>query len=170
MDRQAALNNPLVWVLGGALAATWLYGAYHAWQSHDGGVAVTALLLPPYGIYMAVEQELGHPDAGAAKVQRGARVMSAQQLCREDAETFEKTGLSREQYDVWCDCSWQMIADGFTPAEAAYLKENQQNSPGFQRLMKQARESCYSTARYLGAPAQPGPVEPNPVEPDPIEQ
>ncbi|MGI9344267.1 MAG: hypothetical protein ACR2QV_15650 [Gammaproteobacteria bacterium] len=72
------------------------------------------------------------------------------------AEFLQESGLTHEQYAIWCQCSAQMIADGFTQAEAEYVRENGANSPQFSRFIARSRQSCYATARYLGGgPAAP---------------
>jgi hypothetical protein len=120
---------------------------------HSVGEAFGALLLPPYGLYLAVESEFAH-RAGPLRPMPGEIDMdAATAACIAEAEFFADSGLTREQYAIWCRCSAQMIADGFTQAEAEYVRENGANSPQFARVIGRARQSCYATSRYLGGGA-----------------
>jgi len=60
MFRHSIFDNPLVWVVGGALVSMWLHGTLHAYTAHGGVDAVAALILPPYGVYMSSEDMFGH--------------------------------------------------------------------------------------------------------------
>jgi len=148
------LNSPLTWINGGIFLACWLFGSIHAWGEHSTREAAGALLFPPYGLYMAVEYELGHrPDARQVFTTTFTR-----EACLADAAMFGRSGLSREQYDVWCSCSTRMIADGSSRAEAEFIRQNGKNSTEFGRLVRHARQSCYATSRYLGTRLGPSAV------------
>jgi hypothetical protein len=43
MRRIEIANNPLVWIVGGALIASWVYGVFHTYKNHDGIKVVAAL-------------------------------------------------------------------------------------------------------------------------------
>ncbi len=60
MNWRSWLDKPLVWVNAGIFVSCWLFGAYHAWQDHTTNQALVATLFPPYGIWMAIEDELEH--------------------------------------------------------------------------------------------------------------
>lgn len=111
-----------------------------------------AALLPPYGIYMAAEYELLHKREVDSIMKDAGDDMSHVQICLDDAETFRSSGLSREQYEIWCDCSTQMIAANVTPEEIAYNKKHGRSSPQFKRQTERARQSCYATVKYLAVP------------------
>jgi len=111
--------------------------------------------LPPYGLYLAVESEFAHRADPSRPVRGGIDVDAAAAACVTEAEFFAGSRLTREQYAIWCRCSAQMIADGFTQAEAEYVRENRANSPQFARHIVRARQSCYATSRYLGGEPVP---------------
>jgi len=144
MNWRAWLDKPLVWVNGGIFISCWLFGAYHAWQDHTANQALVAALFPPYGIWMTFENELEH---------RG-RIdwQSRAQNCRENDAVQLRSGLTRKQYGVWCECTWQMIAEWPMQSDKSSWLGERRNSREFQLLIQQARGSCFSSARYLGAP------------------
>jgi len=138
------LDKPLVWVNAGIFVSCWLFGAYHAWQDHTTNQALVAVLFPPYGVWMTIEKELEH--RGQIDWQSRA------QNCRENDAVHLRSGLTREQYGIWCDCTWQMIAEWPMRSDKPSWLGNRRNSREFQVLIQRARGSCFSSARYLAAP------------------
>jgi hypothetical protein len=149
MNWRAWLDKPLVWVNGGIFISCWLFGAYHAWQDHTADQALMAAVLPPYGIWMAIEYELEH---------RGAIDWESRaQNCRENDAVRLRSGLPREQYGIWCDCTWQMVAESPVWSKRRFWLGNRRDSREFEALVKYARGSCFSSARYLAAPPMESP-------------
>lgn len=144
MNWRAWLDKPLVWVNAGIFISCWLFGAWHAWQDHTLKQALTASLVPPYGAWMAIEYELEH---------RGSIDWESRaQSCREDQADQLRSGLTPAQYGIWCDCTWQMIAESPVRSKNRSWLGNRRNPEEFQALIQQARGSCYSSARYLAVP------------------
>jgi FKBP-type peptidyl-prolyl cis-trans isomerase len=91
MTNSTGLKSPIAWMVGGLLLAAWLAGVLHAYQSHSIGMATAALLLPPYGVYMAAEQSLGHSEADAAEVAAGREYV--QRMAAEEGAVVTPSGI-----------------------------------------------------------------------------
>lgn len=133
------------------MLAGWLFGAYHAWREHSSEEALNALLLPPYGIYMSLEYEWRHKNEVKSIMKGVDGGIPREELCRDDDATYRKSRLTREQYEIWCSCSSEMI-EAHIENEAGGGAKARSSSRSLQQVVKQAQQSCYSTARYLGAP------------------
>ncbi len=153
MNTRALLRNPLAWMFGGALVVSWLFGSWHAFAAHGAAQAGIALLVPPYGVYMAVEQEYGHARDGTGVRVAGDREADIAVLvarCNANAEAQEKSGLSKRAYDVWCACTMRMALDNLPDGENEYVAKHGRNSPQFAPIIKHARATCYESAKFLG--------------------
>ena len=147
------IESLLVWMLSGALLTTWLYGVYHAYTDHSLSRAGVALVLPPYGIYMAAEATLGAAHSPAAGKDdgpdRAASIRQKIEVCRADDQQFAGSKLDRQQFNVFCACFWQMVYEDIPPDED--IGPNGQASPRAQAKMQTAATSCMASVRYLGA-------------------
>jgi len=149
MRRIEIANNPLVWIVGGALIASWFYGVFHTYKNHDGIKVVAALLLPPYGLYMAAEQSFGHSaSAGEAftlpvseMIERNAAT------CRESESWQRKTGLSEAQFAAFCSCIGQFVIDNFPPDENEYVDKYGKNSPRLDQVKARAVDACLASSQ-----------------------
>jgi hypothetical protein len=155
MNMQNLLKNPLVWILGGALITSWLFGSLHAFQAHGTTSAAISLLVPPYGVYMALEQEIGHERQSPEEMMAPNRerdIAALAKRCSDQTEARERSGLSQDAYDMWCMCTFRMAMDNLPEGENEYVAQNGRNSPQFAPILAQAQNSCFSSAHYLGAP------------------
>ena len=153
MRRNDVLNNPLLWVIGGALLSTWLYGVFHTYTTHDAGRALTALLLPPYGLYMAVEQSLAHSaSAGALSSLPVADVVQENAAaCRGSETVQQQLGLGDHQFATFCTCVWQYFMDNYPAGENDYVDQYGKNSPELEAVKKRAANTCLITAQKSDA-------------------
>jgi hypothetical protein len=150
------LESPWTWVLGGALVSTWLLGVVHAYDAHSRVGAAVALFLPPYGLYMAVEQMARHPNANEVSDApvAGAASANAQggylDQCLQRRVVSDQLSLGESQNEVFCTCSAQMLAEGVSEAEYKYVEEYGENSPEFMVLRREVSENCLASARSVG--------------------
>jgi hypothetical protein len=157
VDRKI-LEGPWVWVVGGILVSTWLLGVIHAWSAHSRISAVGALLLPPYGLYLAVEQMNAHPITGPASEASMAGGLPANaeggyfEQCLEKRVVSDQLNFSDTQNEVFCSCSAEMLSAKIPAGEDAYIAEHGENSPAFMVLRQSVTESCFDSARSVGAP------------------
>ncbi|MDH3509869.1 MAG: hypothetical protein OER85_03335 [Gammaproteobacteria bacterium] len=158
MRRIDAPNNPLVWIVGGALIASWFYGAYHAYKDHEVLHAAAALFLPPYGLYMAAEQSFGHSVGSVAGRPPAVALPVAEMIeanassCRESESWRRRTGLSEVQFAVFCTCIWKFVIENFPPNENEYVDQYGKNSPRLEQIKKRATEACLISSQNLVAP------------------
>lgn len=151
MRRIDALNNPLVWIVGGGLIALWIYGAYHAYKDHEVSHAAAALFLPPYGLYMAAEQSFGHSVGSVADRSPAFSLPVAEMIeanaasCRESESWRRRTDLTEEQFAAFCTCIWKFVIDNFPPDENEYLDQYGNNSPPLEQVKTQAIDTCLIT-------------------------
>jgi hypothetical protein len=151
------LDSPWTWVIGGALVSTWLLGIVHAYGAHSRAGAAVALVLPPYGLYMAVEQMAAHPDANEASDAPIVDVLSANaeggylDQCLQRRVVSDQLSLGESQNAVFCTCSAQMLAEGVSEAERNYIERHGENSPEFMALRREVSESCLVSARSVGS-------------------
>lgn len=95
MNTRAAIDSPLAWIIGGALICSWLFGSLHAFQAHGIARAGIALLVPPYGLYMAAEQEFGHASDTRTAYDREANLVALIARCNANVEGQQKSGLGQ---------------------------------------------------------------------------
>ena len=154
MRRIDALNNPLVWILGGALITSWIYGVFHTYQDHQGTQTVAALLFPPYGLYMAAEQSFGH----AANLREDFSLPVSEMiernaaLCKESAAWQRDLGLNDEQFAEFCTCSWTYIIDNFPVDENDFVDRYGKNSPQLDQVKSRATEVCRASSQRSMTP------------------
>jgi len=103
-------------------------------------------------LYLAIEYETRHKNVVKSIVRGMDGDVAREQLCLDDDATYRESGLTREQYDIWCACTAQMIEAGLAEEIARFGEGSQSVSNRRGRIVKRARQSCYSTARYLGMP------------------
>jgi hypothetical protein len=154
MRRIEVLNNPLVWIIGGALIASWFYGVFHTYKKHDGIKVAAALLLPPYGLYMAAEQSFGHSARAGGK----AFTLTVSELiernaatCRESESWQRRTGLGETQFAAFCICIGQFVIDNFPSDENEYVDKYGKNSPRLDQVKTRAMDACLASSRYPAA-------------------
>ena len=161
VDRKI-IESPWTWVIGGALVSTWLLGVVHAYGAHSRIGAAAALVLPPYGLYMAVEQMVAHPNANSEGTDApGADVLSANvdggylDQCLQKRVVSDQLSLGEKQNEVFCTCSAQMLSERVSEGEHEYVEIHGENSPEFMALRREVSESCLVTARTVGSPDAP---------------
>jgi hypothetical protein len=151
------LDSPWAWVIGGILISTWLLGVIHAYSSHSRFSAAGAVIVPPYGLYMALEQMAAHPDAGPTPVSSTADALPVDaeggylDQCLQKRVMSDQLSLGEIQNQVFCTCSAQMLADGIPAGEDEYVAKYGENSPEFMTLRRTVSESCLDSARAVGA-------------------
>jgi len=152
--RIEALNNPLVWIVGGALIASWLFGAFHTYRYHQGLLAVAALLFPPYGLYMAAEQSFDH----ARSLQKSFNLPVSEviernaALCEQSKDWQQELGLNDQQFTGFCTCAWTYIVANFPADENDYVDKHARNSPEFDQVKMRATETCRASSLSWSAP------------------
>ena len=144
--RRRLADNPLAWIVVGTLLALWGYGVFHAYSAHDRKTLILAVVLPPYGMYMAAPE--WHGDEAEMQMTRSKELTAEEvvQYCKEDQDQRARTGLTQTQYDVFCDCTWAIVfetMDGYTGDEA---RRNQV----LNAVLNQASQNCMASAQYLG--------------------
>lgn len=149
MQRDKILNNPLAWVVGGALITTWLFGVFHSYRGHGLTQAAAALLLPPYGLYMAVEESVAHSKGGepAFSLPVGELIEQNAAACRESDNFRDQSGLSVEQFAVFCSCIWRFVFENYPSGENEYVAKFGKNSPELESVKSSAIRSCFAAAR-----------------------
>lgn len=154
MRRVDVLNNPLVWIVGGALIASWLYGVFHTYRDHNGVQAVVALLIPPYGLYMAAEPSFGHGDGigESFDLPVSEMIQKSAALCETSDALQRELGLDDEKFAEFCTCAWTSIIDNFPANENEYVDQYGKNSPQLEQVKKDAMDSCRARSQYLPAP------------------
>ena len=148
MRRIEALNNPLVWIVGGGLIASWFYGAFHTYRDHQGAQAVAALIFPPYGLYMAAEQSFGHATDAmesfslpvAEMIERNAA------LCEKSEALQQELGLNDEQFAGFCACALTFIIYNFPADENEYVDQYGKNSPRLEQVKTSATDACRASS------------------------
>lgn len=156
MQREKILNNPLTWVIGGALISSWLFGVLHTFRAHGMTQAVIALVLPPYGVYMLAEQSISHSDSAdvAPRVTVDELIEKNVTACRSSIELKLQAGFSDEQMAVFCRCVWRLVIENFPAGENEYVDEYGKNSPELERLKGNAMSTCVVSAAAAGDSAE----------------
>ena len=145
-NRRKLMDSPIIWVVLGTLLALWGYGVFHAYMVHGRVGTILSVVVPPYGIYMAATDWHGH----SAEMQMGERreISPAEvvEYCKADQRQREQTGLTQPQYEVYCDCTFEIVFETMGAYEGDEAKRNQiLNS-----VLNQASQNCMASARYLG--------------------
>jgi hypothetical protein len=150
------LEGPWAWLVGGILVSTWLLGVIHAYTAHSQVSAAGALIIPPYGLYMAVEQMAAHPDAISESDTAMTDALPSNEdvgyieQCLQKRVVSDQLSLGEKQNEVFCICSGQMLADELPEGEGEYVAEHGKNSPAFMALRRRVSESCLNSARAVG--------------------
>lgn len=149
--RDQLLNNPLVWVIGGVLISSWLFGAFHAYRDHGTAQGIGALIFPPYGVFMLAEQSVSHTDAGADPTRMSVAELIDKNAaaCRSSADLKQQFGFSDDQAAVFCQCIWRLVIENFPPGENEYVDEHGKNSPELERLKVNATSACLTSANAV---------------------
>ena len=146
-------------MIGGALISTWLLGVIHAYGTHSPVSAAAAVILPPYGLYMAVEQIIGHADAGPGPASESSTVSALPanakggylDQCLQKRAMSDQLSLGETQNEVFCTCSAQMLSERVPEDEDKYVAKYGENSPEFMALRRDVSESCLTSARSVGS-------------------
>jgi hypothetical protein len=148
MTRSGSLKSLALWVSSGVLASVWLYGAWHAYEAHKLVTAGLALVIPPFGMYMAVEADSGHGAAEARAAEQIKRIVgTVNAWCYEQPSTLR---LNEVQQDIYCDCVAQMFIDDF-PVDLSLDPDSEKHNPlRINTRLGNARGSCMSSVVYLG--------------------
>jgi hypothetical protein len=154
MSEKKRFNGPWLWCAAIGFIVLWFFGVFHAYTQHGQTKGNVAAVLPPYAFFLSVEaiiaahaEPLSRQDAVALRVNGVLELRSA---CFRDKQFQERVQLSAEQYEVFCICSAQMIAEGYPPDESEYVARHGRNSPEFKEFRRNSMRSCNSSARYLG--------------------
>jgi hypothetical protein len=152
-----ALESPWAWAIGGALISGWLLGIFHGYDAHGRLSAAAAVVLPPYALYLAVEQLTSHPDAVPESNASGrGRPADAEggylDQCRQRRVVSDQLNLSDMQNEAFCTCSAQMLAEEVPDGESEYIAKHGENSPEFMALRRRISENCLAGAQSVGAP------------------
>jgi hypothetical protein len=156
MRRIDALNNPVVWIVGGALIASWFYGVFHTYKAHQGIPAVAAILFPPYGLYMAAEQSFGHAASSgeAFSLPVAEMIEKNAAVCQKSEDWQQQLGLNDEQFSVFCTCVWKFVIDNFPADENEYVDKYGKNSPRLSQVKTRATDTCLATSEYSDTPME----------------
>ena len=146
-------------MIGGALISTWLLGVIHAYGTHSPVSAAAALILPPYGLYMAAEQIIGHADAGPGQALDLSTVSALPanakggylDQCLQKRVMSDQLSLGEIQNEVFCTCSAQMLSERVPEDEDKYVAKYGENSPEFMALRREVSESCLTSVRSVGS-------------------
>jgi len=140
---------------GGALIVSWLFGVWHAWSAHSPASAAFALLIPPYGIYLASEQSFGHearrPDLAAGEIAPAVAERLMAQCMRDGRRRF---ALNETQLDVFCACTVQSVVGEIPAGMFVQGEMTGEQLAALVAMTERAAESCRATARYMGRPKQ----------------
>lgn len=144
--RRKLADNPVAWVVLGTLLALWGYGIFHAYSEHDRNTLILAVVLPPYGIYMAAPD--WHGDEAEMQVTRSRELSPEEvvQYCKDDQEQRARTGLTQTQYEVFCDCTWAIVFETMDAFDGDEAKRTQVLNAALNR----ASQNCMASAQYLG--------------------
>jgi len=145
-NRGKLMDNPVTWVVLGTLLALWGYGIFHAYTAHERMTTILSVVLPPYGIYMAATDYHGHP----AEVQMGERrelsPAEVVEYCKANEEQRAQTGLTQPQYEVYCECTFEIVFETM----GAYQGDEAKRDQFLNAVLNQASQNCIASARYLG--------------------
>jgi hypothetical protein len=155
MNKSGDLKSLVLWMFNGALVSIWLYGAWHAYESHELSTAGLALVLPPYGLYLAMEAGFGHstttPEAqAAANAEQFLDTVSA--WCYRQPMTAR---LNEAQRDVYCACVSEMFAEDFPADLSLDPNSDQHNQSRINARIHRVGGSCMSSVVYLGRGPEP---------------
>ncbi len=155
MKRHQKLNNEekraaLVWMLAGMLIASWLYGSWHAFNQHSLQMAISSLLIPPFGLYLFSESQLGHRKARqidtSAPVGRMRTINTLNNRCLLNNDQRRRAKLSINQYREYCRCSATSTAEIL---QASAKIDSGSSSDQVKQQVIRGNQSCLSTSRYL---------------------
>jgi hypothetical protein len=156
-------------MLNGALCVTWLFGATVAFRQDGLGQGLMALLIPPYGWYVAWNDwtSVSRGEAPGARwldPRFEATVVELSTLCAANDADRASSGLEPRQYDEYCLCVARAVIDIRTPAELDFQRRTGTASVDFRRRVARARGSCAGTARFVRPlpPAQDNVSPPGP--------
>ncbi len=142
--------SALAWMLGGVLIASWLYGSWHALDSHSAPKALLGLLIPPYGLYLASEAKFGHPPPERIDLATPTGQIKAiavwNNQCLRKQERRQRYGLSTNQYREFCRCAANSSMQIYLRTNAKGISPQ---SPQFKKQTIRGIRSCLSTAQYL---------------------
>jgi hypothetical protein len=143
-------RSALLWVLGGILFASWLYGSWHAFAMHGLPTALAGFLIPPYGIYLASEAKYGHPQPPKINLttRRGQQlaISTLNNDCLINDERRQSTGLTEKQFMEFCRCAAYSTVEILQPAAEENIERDRDVLK--QKIIR-GEQSCWSTARYL---------------------
>jgi hypothetical protein len=161
-QKSSDLKSLLTWIIGGTLVSIWLYGAYHAYSGHGLGDAAWSLLIPPYGLYMAMEANSGHAEEKAAELAERHRSSVTQWCYQQDITNSKRANLNETQKEVFCSCVSQMFVEQAPPDLVIDKRAADYDEKRVLEILNKAGGSCLGSAIYLGRRDQPEPATPAP--------
>ncbi len=144
------LRSAILWMFGGVLFVSWLYGSWHAFTRHGLTTALTGFLIPPYGIYLAGEAEHGHPQASKVDLTtpHGQQIAIAamNNNCLANNEHRQRSGLAERQYREFCRCVAYSTVEILQQPRPDNIDSDSQ---AYKQKIARGEQSCWSTAKYI---------------------
>lgn len=151
---RSSLWSAVIWMLNGALLVTWLSGAFVAWERDGAGKGLAALLIPPYGLFVAYTEFTSEsvPAAGAGRWANPEFAGQVEQLrtgCLANETYRQAFDLTDKQFQEFCLCLSRATFDLLTPREVEFQQRTGAMSDRFLGKRRNARISCLNSSRYI---------------------
>ncbi|HHQ13657.1 MAG TPA: hypothetical protein ENK16_01395 [Chromatiales bacterium] len=167
MTNQTVVNthNPyrrwLTWAARIILLVAWLFGSWHAAGTRGQGYAITAFLIPPYGIYIAVDTLIRESRRQPRRLNPAQLVESITRRCNQAEPNVWTEKLNAVQKEEYCLCVARAMVGDIQQAIASGRTGQQRTSAERTRRNQRIRLSCQSSAQFFG---RTGPVSESKVD------
>ena len=145
----------LTWAARATLLVAWLFGSWHAAGTRGQGHAVTALIIPPYGIYIAVDALIRESRRQPRRLDPAQLIESITRRCVQAEPNVWTETLNAVQKEEYCLCVARAMVGDIQQDIASGRTGQQRASAERIRRNQRIRMSCQSSARFFG---RTGPV------------
>ncbi len=161
MNSLSPSRRLLTWAARIILLVAWLFGSWHTAGTRGQGYAIAALLIPPYGIYIAVEAMIREAQRQPRRIDPAQLVDTMTRRCVQAEPNVWTEKLNAVQKEEYCLCVARAMVGDIQQDVASGKRGQQRASTERTRRNQRIRMSCQSSAQFFG---RTGPVPKSRVE------